>query len=87
MSQTETLFKLMALEPIRHDDLLRVTGWPMEETRAALAQLLAARRVTSHNTNGERWYRPAEPRAATPPPRIAANDPHADLALGLRAPA
>jgi predicted Rossmann fold nucleotide-binding protein DprA/Smf involved in DNA uptake len=55
MTRDEALLKLIALEPIRRDEIARVTGWPPEETSATLERLRAAGKVTHINQHQHQW--------------------------------
>lgn len=71
MTRTEALLKLLAIEPATESQLLLQTGWPTDETRATLAQLLAAGQATHVNAVGFRWYR-VEPHASPFPRHVPA---------------
>lgn len=63
MTRDEALLKLLAVEPETESGLIRVTGWPVEETVQVLERLVNERRVTYINgqqgVHGQRYYYPA----------------------------
>lgn len=54
--KTESLFKLIAIEPETLDNLTRVTGWGRTTTQQTLLQLVADCRITFKNMNGGQYY-------------------------------
>lgn len=60
MTRDEALLKLLAVEPDTKDQILRVTGWPTDETLAVLERLCEQRRVSYINgpagAEGQRLY-------------------------------
>lgn len=60
MTREEALLKLLAVEPDTKDQILRVTGWPADETLAVLESLREQRRVSYVNgpagAEGQRLY-------------------------------
>ena len=49
MTRDEALLKLLAVEPETKDQLIVVTGWPVDETLAALERLREQRLVSYRN--------------------------------------
>jgi len=56
MTRDEAVLKLLHLGPMRHHEMLCVTGWPTDETREVLRGLRHAGKVVLHTAIGERWY-------------------------------
>lgn len=59
MTRADTMLKLLAVGECRLMDLFEVTGWPFDEVRAVLRELLDAGKVSFINSAREKWYRVA----------------------------
>jgi predicted Rossmann fold nucleotide-binding protein DprA/Smf involved in DNA uptake len=57
MTREEAMLKLLAIEPAQRDQLVRETGWGVDETRATLARLAGQGKVTHWNGANGQWYR------------------------------